>query len=104
MVKSRKKRNRKSRINQGRNRRPREARKIRPSTPYGYTDELLTPYGGLLPLIKLLDGLKFHDLFNQMYREPARKTLNGSYFFIKGIVPAIVLPVADADVDTVNVS
>lgn len=86
MARSKKKSNRKSRRNQGRNRQSPEARKIGPSTPYDYTNEHLTPYGGLLPLVKLLDGLKFRELFQDLFHEPARKTLKGSYFFIQGLL------------------
>lgn len=86
MVRSRKKRNRKSRKNQGRNQQRRDPRKIKPSTPHAYTDEHLTPYGGLLPLVKLLDGLKFRELFEKTFHDPARKTLYGSYFFVQGLL------------------
>lgn len=86
MVRNRKQRNRKKPKNQERNRHHRKAIKIGSSTPHGYTDELITPFGGLLALEKLLDGLKFRELFEEMFFEPARKTLYGSYFFIKGFL------------------
>jgi hypothetical protein len=50
-------------VNRGRKQSFRRAIKIGPSTPYGYTDEHLTPFGGLLALEKLLDGLQFKELF-----------------------------------------
>jgi len=50
---------RKEPVNQGRKQPLKQAIKIGPSTPYGYTDEHLTPFGGLLALEKLLDGLQF---------------------------------------------
>ena len=62
------------------------ATKIGPGTSYGYTEDRLTPYGGLLPLEKLLDGLKFRELFHSYYPEPKRQTHYGSYFFIKGLL------------------
>jgi hypothetical protein len=46
----------------------------------------LTPYGGLLPLEKFLDGIKFKELFHSLYIEPGRKSRAGSYFFIKGLL------------------
>jgi len=86
MVRLRKKTTRKRPVNQGRKRSHGRAIKIGPSTPYGYTDEYLTPFGGLLALEKLLDGLKFEELFAQLFLEPTRTTLYGSYFFIKGFL------------------
>ena len=46
----------------------------------------MTPYGGLLPLVKLLDGLKFPELFEKFFHEPTRQTRKGSYFFVKGFL------------------
>ena len=86
MVKSKNKDKRKSRKKQGRKPVAAKANKIGPSTPYGYTEEKLTPYGGLLPLEKFLDGIKFKELFQSLYIEPGRKSRAGSYFFIKGFV------------------
>ncbi len=86
MVHSKKKDRKKRRIKQGRKQKSAEARKIGPSTPYGYTNEHLTPYGGLLPLEKFLDGVKFRELFSTIYVEPGRRTRSGSYFFIKGLL------------------
>jgi hypothetical protein len=86
MVRLSKKGTRKRHENQGRKQPLTKAIKIGPSTPYGYTDEHLTAFGGLLALEKLLDGLKFQELFEQMFLEPTRTTLYGSYFFIKGFL------------------
>ena len=86
MVKPRKKDRRKRRGKQGRHRITGEAKKIAPSPPYGYTDELLTQYGWLLPLEKFLEAVKFKELFATVFVEPARRTRSGSYFFIKGLV------------------
>ena len=86
MVRLSKKTTRKRPENQGRKQPLAKAIKIGPSTPYGYTDEYLTPFGGLLALEKLLDGLKFKELFEQLFVEPNRKTFYGSYFFIKGFL------------------
>jgi hypothetical protein len=86
MVRLRKKLTRKKLVKQGRKQSLGRAIKVGPSTPHGYTDEYLTPFGGLLALEKLLDGLKFEDLFKQLFLEPTRTTLYGSYFFIKGFL------------------
>ena len=59
MVKSEKQHNQKGGIKQGKKEHGRKARKIKASTPHGYTDEYLSPHGGLLPLVKLWDALKF---------------------------------------------
>ena len=81
MVKSKKKINRKRGLKQGENKRPGKARKIRASTRHGYTDEHLSPYGGLLPLVKLWEALKFEDLFKKVFTESLRQTEYGSLFF-----------------------
>ena len=91
MVRLRKKTTRKKLVKQGRKQSHGRARKIGPSTPYGYTDEYLTPFGGLLALEKLLDGLKFEELFEELFLEPTRTTLYGSYFFIKGFRKCIYI-------------
>jgi hypothetical protein len=86
MVRLKKSITQKEPVNQGRKQPLRQAIKIGPSTPYGYTDEHLTPFGGLLALEKLLDGLQFQELFENLFVEPARTTLYGSYFFVKGLL------------------
>ena len=68
----------------------RKTRKIKASTRHGYTNEYLSPYGGLLPLVKLWDGLKFESLFSKLYCEPSRETQYGSLFFIKGLLVTTV--------------
>jgi len=55
MVRLKKSITQKEPVNQGRKQPCGRAIKIGPSTPYGYTDEHLTPFGGLLALEKLLD-------------------------------------------------
>ena len=86
MVKSNNKHNRKGRITQEKSKHSWKTRKIRASTPHGYTDEYLSPYGGLLPLVKLWDALKFDALFSKTYCEPTRQTQQGSLFFVKGLI------------------
>ncbi len=86
MVKSKNQHNQKKGVKQGENERLRKTRKIKASTPHGYTDEYLSPYGGLLPLVKLWGALKFESLFSGVYCEPVRETQYGSLFFIKGLL------------------
>ena len=86
MVRLKKKTTPKKLVKQGRKQSHGRAIKIGPSTPYGYTDEHLTPFGGLLALEKLLDGLQFQELFENLFIEPARTTVYGSYFFVKGLL------------------
>ena len=86
MVKSRRKNNRKRGQKQGENKEQGKVRKIKASTRHGYTDDYLSPYGGLLPLVKLWDALKFEELFKEVFIEPGRKTEYGSLFFVKGLL------------------
>jgi len=86
MVKSKDKHTQKKGLKQGGEEDSRKPRKINASTPYGYTKEFLSPYGGLLPLVKLWDALQFETLFARSYCEPSRETEYGSLFFIKGLL------------------
>ena len=54
-------------------------RKIAASTPYGTCTERLSPFGGLLGLIKFLDLLKFEEVFDEVYRGPSREPNLGHY-------------------------
>ena len=86
MVKSKNQHKQKKGIKQGEKEGGRKARKIKASTRHGYIDEHLSPYGGLLPLVKLWDGLRFDVQFSALYCEPIRETQYGSLFFIKGLL------------------
>lgn len=86
MVKSKDKHTQKKGLKQGGKEARRRPKKIKASTPHGYTDEFLSPYGGLLPLVKLWDALKFESLFASGYCEPSRQTEYGSLFLIKGFL------------------
>jgi len=46
-------------------------RKIAASTTYGTCTERLSPFGGLLGLVKFLDLLKFEEVFDQAYGDRA---------------------------------
>ena len=61
-------------------------RKITASTPYDTCTERLSPFGGLLGLIKFLDLLRFEEVFNHVYREPGREPKLGHYRMVVGIL------------------
>jgi len=48
------------------------ARKINASTTYETCTEQLSPFGGLLGLIKFLDLLKFEEIFEHLYIKPTK--------------------------------
>ena len=54
MVTNRKKHSEKTPVNQGSEEGAPEPNKINASTPYDFSGENLTPYGGLLPVITML--------------------------------------------------
>ena len=86
MVKSKNQHNQKEGVKQGEKEGGSKTRKIKASTHHGYVDEHLSPYGGLLPLVKLWDGLRFDVQFSTFYCEPTRETQYGSLFLIKGLL------------------
>ena len=67
MVKQRKKHNRKSRNSKGFNKDHADARKINASTGYETCTEQLSPFGGLLALIKFLDLIGFNRIRHFVY-------------------------------------
>jgi len=86
MVKKRKKCITKSRVGKGSNARPSEPKEIRASTSYGTCNEQLSPFGGLLALIKFLDLMKFEEVFQHVYRGPNRKPKLGDYRMVMGVL------------------
>ena len=86
MVKSSKSKNRKKRKGKGFNANATRARKINASTPYDTCTEQLSPFGGLLAVIKFLDLVKFEDIFNFAYTAPARKPKLGHHLMVVGIL------------------
>ena len=65
MVTNRKKQNDKSPAKQGSGETAPEPNKISASTPYDFNGKNLTPYGGLLPVITMLEKLGFQSLVEQ---------------------------------------
>jgi len=63
-----------------------EPRKITASTAYGTCPERLSPFGGLLALIKFLDLIGFEEVFEDTYRVPRREPKLGDYRMVVGIL------------------
>jgi len=62
------------------------ASKINASTSYGVCSERLSPFGGLLALIKFLDLIKFQEVFDHTYKGPSREPKLGDYQMVVGIL------------------
>ncbi len=60
--------------------------KISASTAYGTCSEQLSPFGGLLGLVKFLDLFDFEKHFNEAYIAPTRETKLGDCAMVLGIV------------------
>jgi hypothetical protein len=86
MVKQRKKNNRKKRSSKAFTANSAKAGKINASTKYETCDEQLSPYGGLLAVIKFFDLVKFKEIFNCAYQRPSRRPKLGHYSMVVGIL------------------
>ena len=86
MVKKRKKNNTKTQGSKGFTNNAFEPREIKASTAYGTCTERLSPFGGLLALIKFLDLIRFEEFFDHLYKAPHRKPKLGHYHMIVGIL------------------
>lgn len=86
MVKRQKKNTRKKRSSKGFKANGSKARKINASTSYETCTEQLSPFGGLLAIIKFLDLVKFHEIFQFAYISPKRKPKLGHYLMVVGIL------------------
>ena len=64
---------------------------IGPSTPYEFTSELLTPFGGFLLFVKMLAALQFEKLFDETFVKPGRTPMLGHYFMFKGLIFLLVI-------------
>jgi hypothetical protein len=62
------------------------ARKINASTAVATCSEQLSPFGGLLGLVKFLDLFDFNKHFEEAYVSPSRETKLGDYAMVMGIV------------------
>lgn len=86
MVKRRKKISRKNRARKGFSKTRAKARKISASTHFDTCSEQLSPFGGLLVLIKFLDLVDFKEIFHFAYRPPYRQPQLGHYLMMVGIL------------------
>jgi hypothetical protein len=86
MVKQRRKNNKKRSSGKGFNGKPAKARKINASTKYETCSEQLSPFGGLLALIKFLDMINFREIFDSTYHKPSRDPKLGHYLMMTGIL------------------
>jgi hypothetical protein len=75
----------------GDNRGKLEASKISASTHYETCREQLSPFGGLLALIKFLDVIEFEAVFEGSYQKPAREPKLGHYRMVVGIVELLFI-------------
>ena len=62
------------------------ASKINASTAYDTCREQLSPFGGLLALIKFLDLIQFEQLVHEHYRPPGRRPIMGDWGMLAGIL------------------
>jgi len=86
MVKKRKKNNWKNHIRKGFCKNRAKARKINASTPFATCTEQLSPFGGLLALIKFFDLVNFHKIFDSAYQPTLREPRLGHYSMMVGIL------------------
>ncbi|MBA2525949.1 MAG: transposase [Pyrinomonadaceae bacterium] len=86
MVTNRNKDNGKTPIKQGPEEVAPEPNKIGASTPYDFNGKNLTPYGGLLPVITMLEKLGFQSLVEQTLTSKRISRAMDLYRFVLGIV------------------
>jgi hypothetical protein len=86
MVRQRKKNSRKKRNGKGFHKNRAKARKINASTAYETCTEQLSPFGGLLALVKFFDLVHFKEIFNLAYQKPCREPKLGDHLMMVGIL------------------
>jgi hypothetical protein len=86
MVTDRKKDSAKTPVKQGVEDVAPEPNKINASTPYDFTGKNLTPYGGLLPVITMLEKLGFQAMVEQTITSTRIPRAMDLYRFVLGIV------------------
>jgi hypothetical protein len=86
MVTDKKKNSRKKAGKQGVEDGAPEPNKINASTPYDFNGKNLTPYGGLLPVITMLEKLGFQSLVEQTLTSKRIPRAMDLYRFLLGIV------------------
>src|SRR5437016_12354037 len=86
MVTNRKKHSEKKLVKQGPEDIAPEPNKINGSTPYDFNGKNLTPYGGLLPVITMLEKLGFQSLVEQTVTSKRIPRAMDLYRFVLGIM------------------
>jgi hypothetical protein len=86
MVTDRRKHSEKTPAKQGPEEASSEPNKIGASTPYDFSGKSLTPYGGLLPVITMLEKLGFQSLVEQTVTSKRMPRAMDLYRFVLGIV------------------
>ena len=86
MVKTNKSKNPRNRKNKGIREDAAKARKINASTPYENCSEQLSPFGGLLAMVKFFDLIGFKEIFHATYCEPTRTPKLGHYSMVVGLL------------------
>jgi len=72
--------------NQGSDKKRHRPSKIGPDTKFDICQERLSPFGGLLGLIKFLDLFRFEEIFEKLYLPPSRKPKQGHFKMMLAIV------------------
>jgi hypothetical protein len=91
MVTNRRKHSDKTPVKQGPEDIAPEPNKINASTPYDFSGKNLTPYGGLLPVITMLEKLGFQSLVEQTVTSKRIPRAMDLYRFVLGIVLGLYL-------------
>ncbi len=86
MVTNENQHSRKTTVKQGSEEATPEPNKINASTPYDFNGKNLTPYGGLLPVITMLEKLGFQSLVEQRLTSKRIPRAMDLYRFVLGIV------------------
>src|SRR6266446_6264275 len=86
MVTNRRKHSEKTPVKQGPEDIAPEPNKINASTPYDFNGRNLTPYGGLLPILTMLERLGFQPLVEQTVTSKRIPRAMDLYRFVLGIV------------------
>ena len=86
MVKKQNKITTRKTVSKGFNIKRAEPREINASTGYGVCQEQLSPFGGILALIKFLDLIQFKAVLEHVYQQPTRDSKLGHYRMIVGIL------------------
>jgi hypothetical protein len=91
MVKNTSKHSEKTRVKQGPQGIALEPNKINASTPYDFSGRNLTPYGGLLPVITMLEKLGFQSLVEQTVTSKRTPRAMDLYRFVLSIVLSLYI-------------